>query len=131
MDTKQKNEIQAASWEYIPNTDTLLEYLERDDLIELSKCCKRYRNKLECRVLEKLELSIWSRKLDYKYYLEDSEKCEKVPELLKSDLGEKTKFVKELTLICNMSSAFSEKLIKLLPNIKSLTIEQNIDDFLI
>jgi hypothetical protein len=60
MYTKQPKDNRGYRWEYLPDTNTLLKYLNRKDLMELSKCCKRYRKQLEHRVLEKsaLETSI-------------------------------------------------------------------------
>ncbi|KXN65709.1 hypothetical protein CONCODRAFT_12625, partial [Conidiobolus coronatus NRRL 28638] len=68
MDTKQIKENQAITWEYIAGPDTLLEYLGRKELIELSKCCKRYRNQLMSRVFENLSLETWERNNKEFYY---------------------------------------------------------------
>jgi hypothetical protein len=65
-------------------------------LIELSKCCKRYRSQLERRVLEKLDLEIWFREKQVKYHQKYWE-FKKVLEFLKADIGIKLKFVKEIT----------------------------------
>jgi hypothetical protein len=60
MDNKKSKNNKYISWKRLPNTDTLLVYLDRKDLEELGKCCKRYRKQLEHRVLEKpaVEISI-------------------------------------------------------------------------
>ncbi|KXN69155.1 hypothetical protein CONCODRAFT_8443 [Conidiobolus coronatus NRRL 28638] len=91
MNIKQPNEDQAASWEYLPNINDLLEYLDREDLMELSKCWKSY-------------------------------KLEKMLEFLKADLGSKLKFIKKFMLDNMVGCEFAEKLIKLLRNIKTLSI---------
>ncbi|KXN67111.1 hypothetical protein CONCODRAFT_10880, partial [Conidiobolus coronatus NRRL 28638] len=59
MDINQVDKDKAVSWRYLPDTATLLQYLNRIDLIELSKCCKRYRSQLETQVLEKLDIYNW------------------------------------------------------------------------
>ncbi|KXN67110.1 hypothetical protein CONCODRAFT_10879, partial [Conidiobolus coronatus NRRL 28638] len=116
-------ENQTASWEYIPDTDTLLRYLDRESLVELSKCCKRYRNQLEHRVLEKLHLDTWCINNSKIYaYLTESCKLEKVLEFLKIDLGSKLKFVKIFKLDCEVDCCFAEKFINLLPNVKTLEL---------
>ncbi|KXN69924.1 hypothetical protein CONCODRAFT_7625, partial [Conidiobolus coronatus NRRL 28638] len=123
MDIKQNNESQAVSWEYIPDTDTLLHYLDRKSLIELSKCCKRYRNKLECRVLENLSLETWERNnWEICEELIESENIKKVLEFLETDLGIKLKFVKRFTLYCEVNCGFADIFVKLLPNIKTLNL---------
>jgi hypothetical protein len=122
MDSKQFNKDKVTSWEYIPDTDTLLKYLDRIDFKELSKCCKRYRKQFEPKVLESLSISHLSfdkwdipKELTWASY-------EKILECIETDLGIKLKFVKKFTFDCNINCPFGEKLVELLPNIKSLRL---------
>ncbi|KXN66743.1 hypothetical protein CONCODRAFT_11353 [Conidiobolus coronatus NRRL 28638] len=121
MYLKQLNKDQYASWKHLPDTNTLLEYLGRRDFIELSKCCKRYRNQLERRVLEKLHLGRW-RDDNMEIYdeLKDSKNSNKILEFLKTDLGRKLKFVNKFDLDIKVDCSFAEIFVKYLPNIKTL-----------
>ncbi|KXN66738.1 hypothetical protein CONCODRAFT_11348 [Conidiobolus coronatus NRRL 28638] len=123
MDKKQIKVNQANTWEYIPDPDTILQYLERKDLIEFSKCCKRYRNQLKSRVFENLSLETWERNnKEFYYELKKSRRFEEALEPLKISLGTKLKFVKIFTLHCEVGFGFAEIFVKLLPNIKTLKI---------
>jgi hypothetical protein len=130
MDIIKYKEVKATTWEYIPDADTLVEYLGRKDLIELSKCCKSFRNQLERRVLENLSLYTWESNNKDIYeelriineFFEDYD-LEKALEFLKNDLGSKLIFVKKFVLSCKIWEVFTEILAKLLPNIKSISIE--------
>jgi hypothetical protein len=126
MDIKKLNEDQGSCWEYVPDINTLLEYLGRKDLVELSKCCKRYRKQLEPKVLEKLTLSTWRGKnLEVYFELKDSKNIKKTLKYIKTDLGTKIKFVKKFTLDCDIDYHFAKKFVKLLPNIKTLRFNEN------
>jgi hypothetical protein len=121
MDNKQPKNDKDDSWKYLPDTDTLLEYLDKKDLIELSKCRKSYRNKLEQQVLENLNLDTWkSNNEDIYEELTKSCELENVLEFLKNDLGSKLIFVKKFALNCSINDSFEKIFVRLLPNIKSL-----------
>ncbi|KXN69922.1 hypothetical protein CONCODRAFT_79094, partial [Conidiobolus coronatus NRRL 28638] len=123
MDTNNIIKDQGANWEYLPDTDTLLMYFGRKDLLELSKCCKRYRNHLESRVLESLNLDAWVYdNMEIYDELREDYKIVKVLEFLKNDLGSKLKFVKKFGLNCEVDRSFAEVFVKLLPNIKTLSL---------
>jgi hypothetical protein len=115
MDIIKYKEVKATTWEYIPDTDTLVEYLGRRDLIELSKCCKSFRNQLERRVLENLSLYTWESNNKDIYeelriineFFEDYD-LEKALEFLKNDLGSKLIFVKKFVLSCKIWEVFTE-----------------------
>ncbi|KXN69153.1 hypothetical protein CONCODRAFT_8441 [Conidiobolus coronatus NRRL 28638] len=123
MDIKQSNYDQAVNWEYLTNMSTLLRYLNGESLVELSKCCKRYRNQLEKRVLDNFSIYAWERN-NMKTYreLKQSGKIEEVLEFMKTDLGSKIKFIKKLKLSYEVDCKFAEKLVKLLPDIKFLSL---------
>ncbi|KXN65711.1 hypothetical protein CONCODRAFT_12627 [Conidiobolus coronatus NRRL 28638] len=123
MDIKIYKEDHTDSWEYLPDTFTLFQYLERKDLIELSKCSKSYRNQLERKVLEELSLITW-RNNNWKIYYEltKSWKYGKVLEIVITSLGNKLKLAKKLTLDCHTSYLFKDIFAKLMPNIKSLIL---------
>ncbi|KXN67113.1 hypothetical protein CONCODRAFT_10882 [Conidiobolus coronatus NRRL 28638] len=129
MDNKQTKESQAINWEYLPDTTTLSQYLGRKELIELSKCCKRYRNQLNRKILEYLNLVIWDSDND-EISNEDNYniKYEIVLRLLKIDLGNRLKLVKGVNLDCFINPSFSKRLIKLIPNIKLLRFINNSSD---
>jgi hypothetical protein len=122
MDNKQPKNDKDDSWKHLPDTDNLLVYLDRKDLIELSKCRKSYRNKLEQQVLENLNLDTWkSNNEDIYEELTESYKLENVLEFLKNDLDNKLKYVKKFALNCQVDYSFAQVFIKLLPNVKSLS----------
>jgi hypothetical protein len=121
MDLKETNKDQATSWECLLGTKSILKYLCRKDLIELSKCCKSYRNVLERRVLEKLGLDIWKyNNQDIYEKLEKSSKLEEALEFLKTDLGNKLTYVNKFTLNSDVNYNFAQIFVKLLPNVKTL-----------
>ncbi|KXN66739.1 hypothetical protein CONCODRAFT_11349 [Conidiobolus coronatus NRRL 28638] len=123
MDEKQVKINQSTSWEYVPDSDTLLEYLDRVDLVELSKCCKSYRNQLNNRIFENLSLGTWkNNNRDAYSELIKSCRLEKTLEFLKTDLDTKLKFVNSFTLNCEVDCDFAEVFVKLFPNIKALFI---------
>ncbi|KXN66736.1 hypothetical protein CONCODRAFT_11345 [Conidiobolus coronatus NRRL 28638] len=115
------NKDQTVNWGYFPDTSMLVKYLNRRDTYELSKCCKFYRKKLESYIWYELCLSPCKNKQDI---YENLRNC-KLSEFLKSDLARKLKLVKSVYLRCEMSKGFSEIFVKLLPNIKKLTFDDN------
>ncbi|KXN69921.1 hypothetical protein CONCODRAFT_7622 [Conidiobolus coronatus NRRL 28638] len=126
MRTEQPNQSQEISWKYLPDTTTLVQYLDRICLIELSKCCKYYRYQLERQVLEKLSLSTWiGKNMDTYIELTESNNYKKVLNLMKNDLGSKLKLVKKITLDCEIDHPFAKKFVELLPNIKTLRFYEN------
>jgi hypothetical protein len=126
----QFNENQDYSWEYFTNMTTLAQYLDRTNLINLSKCCKRYRRQLEPIVLENLDLTTWKNNNRTTYNeLRNSGKYKKIAGILKTDLGKKLKFAKKVTLDCTINYSFSKKFLKLVPNIKSLRFVENCTDY--
>ncbi|KXN65708.1 hypothetical protein CONCODRAFT_12623, partial [Conidiobolus coronatus NRRL 28638] len=123
MVINQTSEGKAAGWKYIPGNIILFQYLGRRDLIELSICCKSYRNQLERLVFEKLSLVTWSwYNWEFSKELKYSYKLEKALETLKADLGSKLKLVKKFTLNCMVDCSFAETFTKLLPSIKTLKL---------
>jgi hypothetical protein len=113
------------SWESLPSISGILQYLGRSELIQLSKCCKKYRNKFEREVLKELSLDLWKDNNKEIYNeLRNSNKIEKVLEILKTDLGTKLKFVNKFILNCEVSCSFAEIFIKLLPNIETLNLNE-------
>ncbi|KXN66733.1 hypothetical protein CONCODRAFT_11342 [Conidiobolus coronatus NRRL 28638] len=123
MYKKLPNKNQAANWEYLPNINTIVKYLYRGDLMELSLCCKRYRNQLEHRVLEKLDLNVWKYNNWNTYNkLKETGKVARVLKFLKSDLDNKHKFIKKVTLESDIQVPFAKELNILLPNIKTLIL---------
>ncbi|KXN66740.1 hypothetical protein CONCODRAFT_11350, partial [Conidiobolus coronatus NRRL 28638] len=130
MNTKQINKDKATSWGYIPNPDTIIEYLGRKELIELSKCCKFFRNQLKSRVFENLSLETWERNNKEVYYeLKKVHRLEEALESLKTILGIKLKFVKIFTLHCQVNCGFAEIFVKLLPNVKTLNLISTVIGF--
>jgi hypothetical protein len=117
------------SWEYLPDNNTLVQYLERKDLIELSKSCKRYRNQLERQVLENFSLDNW-RKNNQTIYreLEKSKNYKIILKYMKIDLGSKLKFARKFTLSDEINYPFAKKFAKLFPNIKSLRLYETSED---
>lgn len=123
MDINKYSNDNSDSWEYLPDTNTLLKYLERKDLIELSKCCRSYRNQLERPVLEELSLITWRNNNWKNYYeLTKSWEYEKAVEILLTSLGSKLKLTKKLILDCHISHLFKDIFVKLMPNIKTLIL---------
>lgn len=130
MGISQSKEDKSGIWLYLPNTVTLYQYLNRSDLIELSKCCKSYRNQLEHKVLENLDLNTWSSNNRDAYNdLMLSMKFNNIIGLLKSDLGDKLKYAKKVTLDCFIFPYISEYFVKLLPNIKSLKFSGSFKEY--
>jgi hypothetical protein len=129
MNIKQSGKDKAASWEFLPEFDILLSYLDRKYWVELSKCYKRYRNQLERQVFEKLELGYWYYNI-WRIYeiLPETCKSKKISKLLESDLGCKLKLVKSVSLCSDMSQEFAAIFVKLLPNVKSLILYENCDN---
>jgi hypothetical protein len=119
---------EGARWEYLPDTVTLVRYLERNDLIELSKSCKRHRKQLERRVFESLSIDNW-RKNNWGICkeLKNSRNYKKILKYMKTDLGRKIKFVRKFTLRSKINYPFAKKFVNLLPNIKSLVLIENED----
>jgi hypothetical protein len=125
MNIKQYKMDQAVNWEHLPDIDTLFQYLERKDLIELSKSCKRYRNQLERRVLENLGLDNWRRKnMGICVELEKSKNYKKILKHMKTDLGSKIRYTRKFTLSYEINYPFAKKFVKLFPNIKSLRLTE-------
>ncbi|KXN69803.1 hypothetical protein CONCODRAFT_7749, partial [Conidiobolus coronatus NRRL 28638] len=129
MDTKQSMDNKPANWEYLPDTTTLAQYLERKDLIELSKCCKRYRKQLERQVFENLNLDNW-RKNNQTIYgeLEKSKNHKKILKYVKIDLGSKLKFGRKFSLSDEINYPFAKKFVKLFPNILTLRLCETSED---
>jgi hypothetical protein len=126
MSIERFNQTQEFSWEHLPDKITLVQYLGRDDLIELSKCCKYYRNQLERQVLEKLSLSTWiGKNMDTYIELTESNDYKKALKYMENDLGSKLKFVKKITLDCEIDHPFAKKIVELLPNLKTLRFYEN------
>jgi hypothetical protein len=123
MYINQTDKDKAISWRFLPDTNTLLQYLSRIDLIELSKCCKRYRCQLEYQVLEKLDLYTWCEN-NKEIYEELKQNCklEDALKFLKTDLDGKLKFAKKFSLDCEVNCSFAHIFVNLLPNIKSLSL---------
>lgn len=121
MEINKHGNSKASLWEYLPDTATLPKYLNSTDLIELSMCCKDYRNQLEPSVLENLGTSTWVCNNEEDYEALKNNSCyHKILKLLKSDIGNKLKFVKGFTIYGEINYRFAKKLVKLLSNIKSL-----------
>ncbi|KXN68278.1 hypothetical protein CONCODRAFT_9508 [Conidiobolus coronatus NRRL 28638] len=129
MDTKQPNEDQAISWEYFPDTDTLIRYLNRKDLVELSKCNRFYRKQLEREVLKNIDINTWiDSNKDIIRELDEVDCSKEILEFLKADLGTKLKFAKKCNLDCDLvfddedsfGDSFGDIFVKLLPNIKTI-----------
>jgi hypothetical protein len=123
MNKKQPKENLIVSWEHLPGAATIFQYLGRADLIELSICCKRYRNQLERNILETLDISTWiiNNKEIYKE-LRDSKNYIVILEYLKTDLGSKLKYAEKFALNCYFDCQFVEIFVNLLPNIKTLRL---------
>jgi hypothetical protein len=123
MNINQTIDGKALSWRNLPDTINLLQYLCRRDLIELSKCCKRYRKQLEPQILEKLNLYTWKDNNSEIYgKLRDRNKLNEILEFLKIDLGSKLSYVKKFALNCDVNCEFAEIFINLLPKINALSL---------
>jgi hypothetical protein len=121
MNLKQPSEGQGVSWDYLPDTRTLLQYLNKRDLVEMSKCCKCYRDQLENRVFEWISLSTWKYKnWDLSRELEVGCITKIILKSLETDLGSKLKLVKKFELDFKVDCDFADIFVKLFPNVKAL-----------
>ncbi|KXN69152.1 hypothetical protein CONCODRAFT_8440 [Conidiobolus coronatus NRRL 28638] len=121
MHIKQPCKERANNWENLPNIAILLQYLGREDLIELSKCCKSYRDTFESQVFKEMDLYIWRHNnKDIYSELRENYKIDKALEFMETGLGSKLKFIKEFNLDFKVDCNFAEKFVNLLPNVKTL-----------
>jgi hypothetical protein len=116
------------NWGYLPDIATLTQYLNICDLRELSKTCKRHRNHLERKALEKLNLDRW--KLDFTdrenfIDLSTEKQLDFLLELLESDLKRKYHLVKEITFKYTFHDQYAKKIARLFPHISKLRFSTN------
>ncbi|KXN69919.1 hypothetical protein CONCODRAFT_7618 [Conidiobolus coronatus NRRL 28638] len=121
MHITQQNESKIVNWEILPESVTLLKYLNRADLIELSGCCKRYRNQFERIVLGNLNDSGYDiKRLDNYLFLGKNNNVDNFIFMLEDDLGNKVKYVKEFNFWGSLSRELARNIITLLPDINKL-----------
>jgi hypothetical protein len=121
MGITQPNESKITNWEILPESVTLLQYLNRADLIELSCCCKRYRNQFERIVLRNLNDSGYDvKRLDNYLILGKEHSFDNFIFMLERDLGNKVKYVKEFNFWGSLSRELARNIATLLPNINRI-----------
>ncbi|KXN66059.1 hypothetical protein CONCODRAFT_12171, partial [Conidiobolus coronatus NRRL 28638] len=113
------------TWVYLPEPKTLSQYFSNNDLIELSKTCKKYRNQLKSQVFRTIIIpqncgKLYdkinrSRKHHYKF--------NDVKNRLKIDLSECHHLVNQVIFKHSLTPQFVKNFFTLFPNISQVTIE--------
>jgi hypothetical protein len=117
------NQLDKNNWKYLPESNTLCQYLNRNDIIEVSKLCKNYRKQLLVKILTKLNLVEFSSNLSIKELHNSFDRAMSLDGLLsqlKSDLDCKLLTARKVVLDDYFNCQFSKKLIYLIPNITRL-----------
>ncbi|KXN66096.1 hypothetical protein CONCODRAFT_12130 [Conidiobolus coronatus NRRL 28638] len=96
MNKNKSNDPKIVNWEYLPDSTTLIEYLDRVDVVELGKCCKRYRKQFEKIIFDMLNLTSYlnKNKVTTKE-LNKSKDYDELTRAIKEDLGDKLNLVKK------------------------------------
>jgi hypothetical protein len=113
------------SWVYLPEPRTLSQYFNSNDLIELSKVCKKFRNQLKSQALKAIIIpqncgklyDIFNESCTYHYKFND------VKHRLKSDLLECHHLVDQVIFKHSITPQFVKDFFALFPNISRVTIE--------
>ncbi|KXN65633.1 hypothetical protein CONCODRAFT_12711 [Conidiobolus coronatus NRRL 28638] len=112
-----------SAWEYLPEHDTLSQYLNSSDIIMLSMVCKNYRKQLLVLIFSKLNLVgfplAYNGSYLYKCYW-NAVSLDSSLGVLKFILDSKLLNVREVTLDSYFNSKFSKKFVNFLPNITKL-----------
>jgi hypothetical protein len=118
MEANRPDKSKIASWEYLPDKYTLLQYLTRNDIIKLGKCCKRYREQFERQIYNSLSLTSWlysNKKI--KEEMMHSGVYDKLLRILEEDMGNKLKLVEKFIFINIFRLDLASKILNLLPNV--------------
>ncbi|KXN69802.1 hypothetical protein CONCODRAFT_7748 [Conidiobolus coronatus NRRL 28638] len=121
MDIKQSNNSQTVNWEHLPEKNVLLQYLTRNDIIELSMCCKRYRKQFENQIFNVLSLTSWLHtNKDIRDKLKHSEVYDKLILILKQNMGDKLKLVNKFIFKDVFCFGVAAEVFYLLHNVNSI-----------
>jgi hypothetical protein len=113
------------SWAFLPEPSTISQYFNSNDLIELSKTCKKYRYQLKPQVLKTIIIPQNYSKL---YYTSNDfyachYKFNNIKRRLKIDLLECRHFVNQVIFRHSLTLQFTKYFFALFPNISLVTIE--------
>jgi hypothetical protein len=113
------------SWEYLPDTDIFYQYFNQNDLIELSKACKKYRAQLKFQVLKKLNID--NRVHGYLNITTCDKKrvYESIIDSLKLDFANNFHLVREVIIKYGFTSEFACDFFTLFPKISSIKINSS------
>ncbi|KXN66060.1 hypothetical protein CONCODRAFT_12172 [Conidiobolus coronatus NRRL 28638] len=110
------------TWIYLPEPKTLSQYFNSNDLIELSKVCKKYRNQLKSQVLRTITIPQDCGKLydsgpSFSKYTFDY-----IMDYMKRDLFNNTHLVKEIMFQHCLTVQLTKDIFALFPKISRITI---------
>jgi hypothetical protein len=111
------------NWMYVPELDTIIQYLNTPELIELSLACKQYNNKITKKLLSHISLIGFPRILPKNKLILIFRRRQTLGNLLynlRADYGLKLDWVTQVTFNDSNNSEFSRKFSKLFPNVKTL-----------
>jgi hypothetical protein len=121
MNNNKSNDPKAVNWKCLPEPATLLEYLNRNDVIELGKCCKQFRKQFAKDIFEKLNLTLYLNKNKaITEELKKSKNYDKLAKVIKEDLGEKLNLIKIFNFIDLFCIGVVDKVVELIPNINTI-----------
>jgi hypothetical protein len=120
------------TWEYLPDVVyNISQYLKKNDLIELSKVCKIYREQLRDEVFNSVVLLKRQTAVlrAYDNSLCRSEKFNLIAEELVLNLGRNISLVKEVKFLSLLPNYFIGKIFKLFSNINRVSILEGCSEF--
>lgn len=129
METNNSCEPYAVAWQFLPEASTLCQYLNRIELIELSKSSKRYRKQIEKHIFKHLSLTSW--------LLNNEETCKelrqnrnynKLLDIVKGELGNNLKLVRQFTFKEIFSLEAAREIVNLLPNLNKINFSPGYDE---
>jgi hypothetical protein len=117
-----KNKLEKKAWLYLPDKDTLCNYFNQNDLIELSIVCKNYRIQLKSQVLKKLNIDTRTIKLLNIHSQNNNREHEYIINRLKFDFAEDFHLVRQVIIDIGFSNKFANDFFALFPKISSIKI---------
>ncbi|KXN66090.1 hypothetical protein CONCODRAFT_20426 [Conidiobolus coronatus NRRL 28638] len=117
-----KDKLNSKAWVYLPDVDTLSQYFNQSDLIEISKVCKNYRAQLKSQVRKKLLISYSIIKLLNIRPLSGSHGYEDVINCLRLDFSGDYHLVKQVIIDIGISKKFACDFFNLFSKLSNIQI---------
>ncbi|KXN69918.1 hypothetical protein CONCODRAFT_18020 [Conidiobolus coronatus NRRL 28638] len=129
MEFNHSSEPYAVAWQFLPEASALCQYLNIDELIELSKSSKRYRKQIEKHIFKNLSLTSWLRNNEeILKELKHSRNYYKLLDIVKDELGSNLNLVKKFTFKEIFSLEPASEIINLLPNLDRISFSPGYDE---